>query len=214
MDHALRNSDWRPRYEPNRTLLLQGRTALVLGYGAVGRAVGRLCCGLGMRVLFTRKRIANGGAPVTEDCVHAPGELRELLPRADALIVCLPHTPDTDGLIGVGELALMPSDAIVVNVGRGGIVDEAALYHALREGRLYGAGLDVWYNYPVEVSDRANTPPSDYPFHELDNVVMSPHRAGGSASSESRRMAGLAGLLNAAARGEPLPNRVDLEAGY
>jgi phosphoglycerate dehydrogenase-like enzyme len=103
---------------------------------------------------------------------------------------------------------------VLVNVGRGPIVDEAALYAALRDGTLYAAGLDVWYNYPADEAARAHTPPSDYPFHELDNVVMSPHRAGSSVETEALRMVHLARLLNAAARGEPMPNRVDLEAGY
>lgn len=109
---------------------------------------------------------------------------------------------------------MLPSDAVLVNVGRGSIVDEAALCHALREGMLYAAGLDVWYNYPGDKSARSCTPPSTYPFHELDNVVMSPHRAGGSKETGMQRMSHLAALLNAAARGEEMPNRVNLQAGY
>jgi phosphoglycerate dehydrogenase-like enzyme len=93
-------------------------------------------------------------------------------------------------------------------------VAEGALYHALSDGTLYAAGLDVWYNYPPDQAARAHTQPSAYPFHELDNVVMSPHRAGGSTETERLRMQHLAELLNAAARGESMPNRVDLEAGY
>ncbi|MFN2168962.1 MAG: hydroxyacid dehydrogenase, partial [Anaerolineae bacterium] len=76
------------------------------------------------------------------------------------------------------------------------------------------AGLDVWYRYPEDKAARSNTPPAAYPFHELDNVVMSPHRAGHTAEAETLHLEHLARLLNAAARGEPLPNPVDLEAGY
>jgi phosphoglycerate dehydrogenase-like enzyme len=95
-------------------------------------------------------------------------------------------------------------------------VDEAALYHALRDGRLHAAGLDVWYHYPApgDEAARAHTPPSAYPFHELDNVVLSPHRAGGSMETDRARMDHLAALLAAAARGEPLPNRVNIQVGY
>jgi phosphoglycerate dehydrogenase-like enzyme len=103
---------------------------------------------------------------------------------------------------------------VLINIARGPIVDEAALYNALRGGSLYGAGLDVWYNYPADEQSRSHTAPSYHPFHELDNVVMSPHRAGGSDETERLRMAHLAELLNAAARGEPMPNRVNLQAGY
>lgn len=215
MDRSLRTGDWTPRYQPNPSILLHGRRALILGFGAIGQQVARLCRGLGMEVVAVRRKssrpssVADGGI-----LLASPEALHTLLPRADVLIVCLPHTPETDGLIGADELALLPPGAVLVNIGRGPIVDEGAVYHALREGDLYAAGLDVWYNYPADEASRAHTPPSAYPFHELDNVVMSPHRAGGSTDTERLRMQHLAELLNAAARGEPMPNRVDLEAGY
>ena len=208
-DHSLRAHDWSPRYRPNPSILLEGKTALILGYGAIGQRVGRMCRGLGMKVLGMRRNVA---APSDE--IHPPEALHRLLPRANALLVCLPLTPATSGLIGADELALLPPGAVLVNVGRGPIVDEAALYHALRDGVLYAAGLDVWYSYPPDEAARAHTPPSAYPFHELDNVVMSPHRAGGSIEKGVQRMTHLARMLNAAAWGEPLPNRVDLKAGY
>jgi phosphoglycerate dehydrogenase-like enzyme len=208
MDRSLRRHDWTPRYEPDNTILLEGKTALMLGHGAIGQRVSRLCQGLGMEVLAIRRQ-ATGGSPSAP--VQAP---QRLLPQADALIICLPHTPDTTGLIGPDELALLRPKAILINVGRGPIVDEEALYHALRDGSLYVAGLDVWYNYPEDEAGRPHTPPSSLPFHELDNVVMSPHRAGHSADTEMLRITHLAELLNAAARGEPMPNRVDLASGY
>jgi phosphoglycerate dehydrogenase-like enzyme len=208
VDRALRAHDWRPRYRPTPALLMAGRTALILGYGAVGRRVGQICRALGMRILAIRRHPEGG-----QD-VHPPAALHHLLPQADALLICLPHTPETDGLIGAPELALLPADAVLVNVGRGAIVDPVALYRALRDEQLFAAGLDVWYNYPDDEAARSHTPPADYPFHELDNVVMSPHRAGGTTSTGALRMEHLAALLNTAARGEPLPNRVDVEAGY
>jgi phosphoglycerate dehydrogenase-like enzyme len=215
MDRALRSHDWTPRYRPSATVLLAGKTALVLGYGAIGQRVARLCRGLGMEVVAVRR---HADAPsldaAAEVSCASPEELHRLLPRANALIICLPHTPETSGLIGAEELSLLPAGAILVNVGRGSIVDEAALYHALRDGTLYAAGLDVWYSYPADEAARSQTAPSAYPFHELDNVVMSPHRAGWCTETQILRMAHLAALLNAAARGEPMPNRVDIQAGY
>jgi phosphoglycerate dehydrogenase-like enzyme len=211
-DRALRQHDWRPRYRPSRALVLEGRTALILGYGAIGQRVARACRGLGMEVIAIRR------GRCEEPCqgVDQTEALPSLLPKADVLIVALPLTAATLGLIGQEELALLPPNSLLVNVGRGPIVDEGALYHALHEGRLYAAGLDVWYNYPDDRSSRSSTPPSAYPFHKLDNVVMSPHRAGmgGSGEIELRRMAHLARLLNAGAAGEEMPNRVDLDAGY
>ncbi|MEJ2758695.1 MAG: NAD(P)-dependent oxidoreductase, partial [Anaerolineales bacterium] len=130
------------------------------------------------------------------------------------LIITLPLTEETQGLIGAEELALLPPQSIVVNVGRGPVIDQHALYHALREGHLHSAGLDVWYNYPPDEASRANTPPADVPFQELENVVMSPHRGGGAADIETVRMAYLANLLNTTALGNPMPNQIDLEKGY
>jgi phosphoglycerate dehydrogenase-like enzyme len=108
----------------------------------------------------------------------------------------------------------MPPGGILVNVGRGSVVDQGALYAALKTGHLHAAGLDVWYNYPEKPEKRERIPPADFPFHELDNVVMSPHRGGGSDQTEVLRMTHLAASLNAAARGEQIPHRVDLAAGY
>jgi phosphoglycerate dehydrogenase-like enzyme len=165
-----------------------------------------------MQVLATRRH--------PEHPVNAPGEvyppevLRSLLPRANALIITLPLTDETCGLIGEEEIGLLPENAIMVNVGRGPIVDQHALYAALKSGYLHSAGIDVWYNYPPDEDSRGNTPPADLPFHELDNVVMSPHRGGGSAEIEIRRMEHLAAFLNLAAEGKPLPNQIDLERGY
>jgi len=176
MDRALRSHDWTPRYEPSPALLLAGRKTLILGYGAIGQRVARLCLALGMEVVALRRRSGAGaGGEIPLATIES---LHDLLPQTDALLICLPHTPETRGLIGAQELALLPAHAILVNVGRGSLVDEAALYHALREGRLHAAGLDVWYNYPPDQAARTRTPPSAYPFHQLDNVVMSPHRGG------------------------------------
>ena len=212
-DRLLRAHDWTPRYQADRPLLLHGKTALVLGYGAIGQRVAHLCRALGMNVLAIRRNVARPCADAPAD-IHPPDALHTLLPRANMLLICLPHTPETTGLIGERELALLPPGGVLVNVGRGPIVDEAALYQALREGRLHAAGLDVWYNYPADEAARSRTPPSVYPFHELDNVVMSPHRAGGSDETKRLRMEHLAAALNAAARGEEMPHRVSLEAGY
>jgi phosphoglycerate dehydrogenase-like enzyme len=190
--------------------LLEGKTALILGYGAIGQRVAHLCRALGMKVIAIRRHIT---APSSYE-IYPPDAMHSLLPQVNVLIICVPQTTETTGLIGERELALLPPGAILVNVGRGPIVDEAALYHALREGTLHSAGLDVWYNYPADEAARSHTPPSAYPFHELDNVVMSPHRAGGADETDMLRMMHLAALFNAAARGDEMPNRVDLQAGY
>ena len=211
LDQKLRANDWSPRYAPSRSLGLEGKTALIIGYGQIGQRVGRVCHALGMNVIATRRtRIEQDD--IAE--VHPTSDLPQLLPSAQALIITAPLTPETKGMIGEKELAALPRGAVLVNVGRGAIVDGGALYHALQCGHLAAAGIDVWYNYPKDEASRANTPPSQYPFGELDNVVLSPHRGGDDSGIDTPRTQHLAELLNAAARGEEMFNRVDVNAGY
>jgi phosphoglycerate dehydrogenase-like enzyme len=215
-DQALRRGDWTLRYDPPPVTILHGKRVLVLGYGAIGRHVGHVCRALGMEVMALRRR-PDASDPVEEGVtVFGPAALPDLLPQADVLMVTLPLTPDTQGLIGAAELAALPAGALLVNVGRGPVVEEGALYQALASSHLAAAGLDVWYRYPEDTAARRHTWPSAYPFHELDNVVLSPHVGGsfGAPYTERRRMAHLARLLNALHRGEPAPNRVDLALGY
>jgi len=213
-DQDLRRGDWSRRYRHSPALALEGKTALVLGFGHIGQRVGRACWALGMRVLGLRRH------PEKEDGLDYPAEiyglpaLNELLPQTHVLVVTLPATPETEGLVGAAELGSMPPGGVLVNVGRGPIVEQAALYQALETGHLRAAGLDVWYNYPADEPGRKETFPGDYPFHELENLVLSPHRGGGTDETEALRMQALAGLLNAAAAGKPVPNRVDVELGY
>ncbi len=212
-DQALRRHDWTPRYAPSPVALLEGKTALVLGYGSIGRRVARACAGLGMQVIAVRRHVSQAADEWVAE-IHPPEALPSLLPRAEALLITLPLTTETRGMIGAAELATLPAGALLVNVGRGEVVDQEALFRALQSGRLRAAGLDVWYNYPATEAARSHTPPAAYPFHELDNVVMSPHRAGSSDETGRLRMTALADLLNALARGDAVPNQVDLQAGY
>lgn len=221
-DRALRQHDWTPRYreEENRAVGLAGKTALILGYGAIGQLVAERCRAFGMRVLATRRTLASPTADPWAE-IHPQTALPELLPHSHALIVCLPLTPETRGLIGTAELQALAQPSLVVNIGRGAVIQEQALYEALASGRLHGAGLDVWYNYPKVgeyVAERHEaipaTPPSHYPFHELDNVVLSPHRASNSDTAEHGRLTHLADLLNHLPTGHPLPNAVDWQRGY
>jgi phosphoglycerate dehydrogenase-like enzyme len=164
-DRALHVHDWRPRYQRDPTLLLAGKTALILGYGAVGRQVARLCRGMGMKVIATRRTA--GSSDDGPDEIHPPAALKGLLPRAQVLFICLPHTAETDRLIGAAELALLAPGAILVNVGRGSIVHEEALFRALGDGTLFAAGLDVWYKYPADQEARSPHPSLSLPFSRV-----------------------------------------------
>lgn len=212
-DHALRQLDWTPRYErPSPSMLLHGKIALILGYGAIGQQMGHYCHMLGMRVLATKRTVPT--VQPDHATIHAAADLHDLLPQTDALIITLPRTPETDGLIGEKELALLPETAVLVNIGRGRIVDDAALYAALTTSQIAAAGLDVWYNYPPDLDTLHGVAPANVPLHDLPNVTLSPHRGGMTADTDALRIDALVAMLNHAASGNPLPNQIDLEKGY
>lgn len=217
LDSGLKQNNWTPNfrhklrwqvdndgedqtgYSTHMATRLSGKRAVVLGYGAIGQHIGKVLEATGMSV-----------DPVTTKNIDG---LDEILTNANVLVVALPLTPETEGLISARRLAILPEGALVVNIGRGAIIVEEDLYRALESGHLGGAGLDVWWQYPVREADRTNAPPSKFPFGKLPNVVMTPHVGGGSDASEEDRYRSLAQLVNALARGESVKS-VDLDAGY
>jgi phosphoglycerate dehydrogenase-like enzyme len=214
IDRRFREQNWVPRYETNPSLLLEGKTVLILGFGHIGQRVGLICQAMGMQVIGMRRTKNKELLPGLDAEVFPIQQLDQLLPRVHVLIVTLPITAQTEGLIGTRQLSLMHTGGMLVNVGRGRVIDQTVLYQALTDGTLSAAGIDVWYSYPDSKEARATTPPADFPFHELDNIVMSPHRGGGSRDTEQLRMQHLAQLLNALYSGEPTSNQVDINAGY
>ncbi|MEN0067687.1 MAG: NAD(P)-dependent oxidoreductase [Myxococcota bacterium] len=201
-DAAMRRGDWRIRYGPDPSPRLFGKRALILGYGAIGHRVGTTLEALGMEVVGIRRT-----QPPTLADVDA------LLPETRALIVTLPHTPATDRWIDARRLARLPRDAVVVNVGRGRVIDEDALFEALQSRQLLGAGIDVWWDYPTSPAARGAMWPRR-PFHELDNVVLSPHRGAHGAETEALRFDHLAEVLATLAAGGTPDTRVDPGEGY
>ena len=198
MDRSLRAHDWRARYAPDPSLELRGGTAVLLGFGAINRRVAPVLEALGMEAIPLR---SSSG----ED------EREAVLSRARAVICAVPSTPRTRGWLDQRRLSLLPDQTVIVNVGRADLIEEPALFRELESGRLR-AGLDVWWNYPD--APEAITPPSSHPFEALDNVVLSPHRAGHGAHVERARRDHLLRVLQALCAGRPAPGRVDVEAGY
>ena len=179
LDAALRRGHWLSQWAvgvpaPPVWSELAGKTLGILGYGRIGRRVARLALAFDMIVRATRQRPAGGEAAEIAS-LGGPEALDEVLRSADYLAVTLPLTPATRGLLGARELALMKPTAILINVARAEIFDEGALYDALARRAIEGAALDVWYRYPTGPGP---TLPSNRPFHELPNVLMTPHVAG------------------------------------
>ena len=211
IDRSLRQNDWRPRWDEKAMIELAGKTATVLGYGAIGRRVTRACQALELSVRALRRGRQNSDPEQVVE--YSEEALEKALIESQVLLVTVPLTPETKGLISKRELGLLPDSAIVVNIARGEIIDQAALYAECASGRLR-AGLDVWYNYPRSEEARTATAPSDFPFAELDNVVMTPHMGGNSDREEVSRAEALAILINEKANSREVSNRVDLTRGY
>jgi len=180
---------------------LAERTVVIVGLGAVGQEVARVCKALRMVVIGVgRSSSSLDSLSSPPDEFFSVGDLRKVLPRAEHLVLSAPHTPETESLIGVDELALMPQGAILINIGRGPLVDEPALAAALASGHLGGAGLDVFVEEPL---------PEDSPFWEMPNVLVSPHSAS-TSDRENRRITDLfCENLKRFLAGQPLINLLD-----
>ncbi len=199
-DRRLRGGDWTYRGgsgAPHQELA--GRTLGILGFGRIGRAVATRAKAFEMRVhAANRSPVPAGGAV---DRAFSLKELGAFWSSADAFVVALPLTPETRGIVDRAAFAAMRPTAVLVNVGRGATVDERALYDALAARRIAGAAIDVWYRYPTP--DKAVVLPSELPFHELPNVLMTPHYSGWSTGTVRRRQRVMADNVARRVRGEP-----------
>ena len=196
-----RRGVWAP-FEP---LDLAGRTLGIVGYGDIGHAIAERAHRLGMRVLALRRRPALSGADPWVDETLAPADLLTLMRRADDVVVSAPLTPQTRGLVGEAAIGAMRPGAVLVNVGRGPVVDEAALARALAAGRIRGAALDVFEAEPL---------PSSSPLWNLDNVLVSPHCADNTPGWMENATRAFLTNLGRFRRGERLLNVVDKTLGY
>jgi phosphoglycerate dehydrogenase-like enzyme len=183
---------------------LAGRTIGLLGYGRIGRAIALRARAFGMRVhVANRSPVAPGD--IVDRAWRLDG-LSEFFASAEFIVASLPLTAETVGLVGRAAFAAMRADAVLFNVGRGGVVDETALYDALAGGRIGGAVIDTWYQYPD--ASGAPTLPSRLPFQELPNIVMTPHMSGWTIGTIHRRQQAMADNINRLARGDALVNVV------
>lgn len=202
------------RYVPDE---LRGATVGIVGYGSVGREVARLAQAFGMRVLAVKRDVRNlasddytlpgTGDPEGDipDRIYPPQALRSFLKECDYVVLTVPLTPETRHMINADALAAMKSDAILINVARGEVVDEEALISALQEGTIGGAALDVYSQEPL---------PPESPLWALPNVIMSPHVSGFSPHYNERSVELFAENLRRFLAGEELINVVDRKRGY
>jgi phosphoglycerate dehydrogenase-like enzyme len=190
--------EYLPRPKDTGVLHLPESTALILGVGGIGSEAARLCHAFGMRVIGVDGRRSEPPEGVAE--LHRPEHLDELLPRADFVIMTIPHTPATDGLMNRQRMRRMKPSAFLINIGRGMTVRLDDLVAALHDNEIAGAALDVFEIEPL---------PADHPLWTAPNVLITPHTAGFGPYLDDRRLDILLDNCRRFAAGEPLRNVVD-----
>jgi phosphoglycerate dehydrogenase-like enzyme len=194
------------RWAPFNVTEISGQTVGIVGYGDIGRAVATRARAMGMRVLgMTRRGPLLYNMDNLVQRIYAPGDRNEMLAECDYVVVAAPLTRDTRGLIGETEIGAMKPNAVVINVGRGPVIDEAALVRALTEKRIRGAALDVFDHEPL---------PEGHAFYRLENVLLSPHCADHTADWLDAAMRFFLDNFERYRKREPLLNVVDKELGY
>jgi phosphoglycerate dehydrogenase-like enzyme len=200
------HSSWRPSWvhsgAPHGEI--RGSTLGIIGLGRVGQEVARRAAAFGCRILAANRSPRPAGDGVER--VYPFTALDEMLPLCDTVAICTAFGPETERLIDARRLGLMKRSALLVNIARGAIVDEDALYTALRDQTIGGAAIDVWWQYPTAAEPERR--PSKHPFHELPNVIMTPHCSGWTAGMVRRRWDEVADNINRFVRGDPLINVV------
>ncbi len=192
--------------ESPRPQELSGSTLGLLGFGSIGREVARRALALGMRVIAVREHPSAPGDPASRDCVTVGADrLDDVLQQSDFLVLALPLTSATRGLINAQRLSIMKPKAYIINVGRGPLLDDAALLSALREHRLAGAALDVFAQEPL---------PQDSPYWDLPNVLITPHSAALTDKLWPRHYELLRENIGRYLSGRPLLFIVDKSRGY
>jgi phosphoglycerate dehydrogenase-like enzyme len=193
-------------WEPFDITLISGQTVGIVGYGDIGRAVAARVRAMGMRVLAVKRHIPRlQDADPLVDRIYSPDHRLEMLSRCDYVVVAAPLTEETRGMIGDAEFAAMKPGAVVINIGRGPVIDEAAMIRALSARRIRGAALDVFDSEPL---------PEGHAFYKLDNVLLSPHCADHTPDWLDLAMRFFLEQFERFAKGEPLRNVVDKRLGY
>jgi phosphoglycerate dehydrogenase-like enzyme len=190
------------RWDPFEVEMLKGKVLGIAGYGDIGRTTAALARAFGMRILALRRRMETDALV---ERFYTAGERRDMFAASDYVLAALPLTPETRGLVGAAELAVMQPSAVLINVGRGPVVDEAALVRALQEKRIRGAVLDVFDREPL---------PEGHAFYRLENVLLSPHSADHTAGWMEQSLELFLENFERFRKGEPLKNAVEKSLGY
>lgn len=205
---------WRRGDDFERSSPLRWRKIGLLGYGAVNSKVHQFLSGFDNEFHVLRNNWKDGETYPTDLKKYTPNELEDFLRAIDTLIIAVPQTQDTEDLIGQKELELLGSSGYLVNMARGTVVNEEALYNALKERVIAGAAIDVWYNYQPEPDIIGRQFPFTKRFYELDNIIMSPHRGASPMNDLYRWDEVIENITRFCAGRTDFLNQVNLDRGY
>lgn len=184
---------------------IHGKTLGIYGYGQIGREAAARAAAFGMRVAAIARR-PRETVPAPLDWIGTNADLPRLLAESDYLLLACDLNEETRGIINAQALAKMKPEAFIVNLARGPVIEEEALYNALKNKQLAGAAIDTWYIYPGRPlpggTPEASPRPSRFAFHELENLIMTPHCSAHTEATDQRRWVSMAVNLDAFARGE------------
>ncbi|MFQ5833569.1 MAG: 2-hydroxyacid dehydrogenase [Candidatus Thorarchaeota archaeon] len=213
-DRELRKGDWTYGWSgPNPNVEIRNKTCVIIGLGSVGTEVARRLRGFGVRIHAITKTGKSPQASLVDRIVGSR-DTKEVIQDADFIILSLPLTIDSREMVDEEFIRWMKPSSILVNISRGEIIDEAALFDALKGKRIRGAALDVWWNYPQWGKAEMKPPSVNFPYHELDNLVLSPHRAAYSENIMRDQIRFVGENILRFINGETPLNIVDMRKGY
>lgn len=213
-DSRMRKGDWSPRYNDVNSYWLTGKTLGVIGYGAIGQKVANILKnGFSMQIFAIKRYPQDIESEGQCNFLGGPDDLSYVLQKSDFILVSLPLTKETKNMIGKDELKIMKDKAIIVNISRGAVINEEALYEHLKEKESFLAALDVWYNYPKDRKDPTNVF-QNYAFEDLDNVVMSPHSSFKIIDREKSFTEDVITNILSISEGKSPINQLNIDLGY
>jgi len=205
---------WRRGDSHAKSIPMRDRKIGLLGYGAVNQKVHKFLSGFNVDFLILKRTWKGDEELPTPVKQYLPEDIDEFLKETDILIVAVPQTKETIGMIGEKGLKLLGPEGFLVNISRGIVIDEEALYNALARKTISGAAIDVWYEYRPEPDEEGRKFPTRFPFHELDNVILSPHR-GASPMDDLKRWDEVIENIRRFAEGrDEFINVVELDRAY
>lgn len=202
----MKEGKWRLGDKEAKSIPLNSRVIGLLGYGHVNQKVHQLLKPFGSKIKILRRN--------ADSDQYGPKDINTFLEEIDTLLIALPLTFNTENLIQKQQLELLGKNGLLINAGRGKIVNEEDLFNALKNKTIMAAGIDVWYNYNVEPNEENKTYPYTFPFYQLENILLSPHRAASPFDDLKRWNDVIENINRLYKRNKPLLNKIDFKEGY